>query len=134
MPGGSSVSALRSRSSARSGRSFCGVATLVLAALAALAVAAAAYYGAVAGAMAPLAVSVVAFVLPERLALLDGSVAATARWFVLLGIAIAVFCAASRDPARPSRWRAPRSLSTAGTPSLDNHQRKENDRCSLTEG
>lgn len=110
------------------------VATLVLAALAALAVAAAAYCGAVAGAMAPLAVIVVAFVLPERLALLDGSDAAAARWCVLLGIAIVAFCAASSDPARPSRWRAPRSLATAGTPCLDNHQRKENDRCSLTEG
>ena len=110
------------------------VATLVLAALAALAAAVAAYYGAVAGAMAPLAVIVVAFVLPERLALFDGSDAATARWFVLLGIAIAVFCAASRDPGRTSRWRAPRTLSTAGTPCLDNHRQKENDRCSLTKG
>ena len=110
------------------------VATLVLAALAALAAAVAARYGAVAGAMAPPAVIVVAFVLPEQLALFDGSDAATARWFVLLGIAIAAFCAASRDPGRASRWRAPRTLATVGTHSLDNHQPKENDRCSLTKG
>lgn len=117
-----------------SGDSGAAVATLVLAALATVAFAVAALYGGVAGAMAPLAVIVVAFVLPERLALLDGSDAATARWFVLLGIAIAVFCAASRDPGRASRWRAPRTLSTAGTPCLDKHRRKENDRCSLTKG
>ena len=110
------------------------VATLVLAALAALAAAVAARYGAVAGAMAPPAVIVVAFVLPEQLALFDGSDAATARWFVLLGIAIAAFCAASRDPGRASRWRAPRTLATVGTHSLDNHQLKENGRCSLPEG
>ncbi len=106
------------------------VPTLVLAALAMLAAAAAARYGAVAGAMAPLAVIVVAFVLPERLALLDGSDAATARWLVLLGIAIAAFCATSRDPGAGTRWRAPRMHA----PGLDNQRRKENDRCSLTEG
>lgn len=83
------------------------VATLVLAALAMLAAAVAALYGAVAGAMAPPAVIVVAFVLPERLALLDGSDAATARWLVLLGVAVVAFCAASRDPGH--RWRAPRT-------------------------
>ena len=117
-----------------SGDSGGAVATLVLAALATVAVAVAALYGGVAGAMAPLAVIVVAFVLPERLALFDGSDAATARWFVLLGIAVAVFCAASRDPGRASRWRALRTLSTAGTPCPDKHRRKENDRCSLTKG
>lgn len=83
------------------------VATLVLVALAMLAAAVAARCGAVAGAMAPPAVIVVALVLPERLALLDGSDAATTRWLVLLGLAIVAFCAANRDPGH--RWRAPRT-------------------------
>lgn len=107
------------------------LATLVLAALAMLAAAVAARFGAVAGAMAPPAVIVVAFVVPEQLALFDGSDAAAARWFVLLGLAVVAFCAASRDPGRASRWRVLRPLST---PCLSNHRRKENDRCSLTEG
>lgn len=110
------------------------VATLVLAALATVAVAVAASHGAVAGAFAPLTVIVVALVLPERLALLDGSDAAVSRWLFVLGVAITAFCAASRDPGRASRWRAPRTPSAGATTCLDTHRRKENDRCSYPEG
>lgn len=79
------------------------VPTLVLGALAMLAAAAAARYGAVAGALVPPALLVVALMLPRWLDLLDGSRAATARWLVLLSIGVAAYCAASRDPAH--RWR-----------------------------
>jgi len=73
--------------------------TLVLAALAILAAAVGARYGAVAGAAVPPGLLVCAFALPERVGLLGAGNATTARWLVLLGIGIAAFCAASRDPA-----------------------------------
>ena len=79
------------------------VPTLALAALAMLAAAAAARYGAVAGALVPPTLLVVALMLPRRLDLLDGSRGATARWLVLLATGLAAYCAASRDPAH--RWR-----------------------------
>lgn len=73
--------------------------TLVLAALAALAGAVGARYGWVAGAAVPPALLVCSFALPERIGLLGAGDATTARWLVLLGIGIAAFYAACRDPA-----------------------------------
>lgn len=73
--------------------------TLVLAALAALAAAVGARFGGVAGAAVPPALLVCAFALPERIGLLGAGSATTTRWLVLLGVGIAAFCAACRDPA-----------------------------------
>ena len=58
--------------------------------------------------------------------------AAHQRWALILLAGVLGLLWASRDPAH-KRW-APRKPSTTQALCLDNHRRKENDRCSLTEG